>query len=86
MNITLLQPTVNGIVTRVRPTAVELTVRTVTPEGQVQEVPVPVTGDARVYISGQPGDLRALKQGEFIRAYMTPTGETRILGAPSEGF
>jgi hypothetical protein len=84
MSLTLLQPTVNGIVTRVRPTAVELTVRTVTPEGLVQEVPVPVSGDARVYISGEPGDLRALKQGEFIRAYMTPTGETRILGAPSE--
>jgi len=84
LSITPLQPTVAGIVTRVRPTAVELSVRTVTPEGRVQEVPVPVSGDARVFISDQPGDLRALKQGIFIRAYMTSTGETRILGLPSE--
>jgi hypothetical protein len=81
---TPLQPTVAGIVTRVQPTAVELTVQTVTPEGRVMEVPVPVSGEARVFIRGQPGDLRALKKGIYIRAYMTPTGETRILGAPSE--
>lgn len=84
LGITPLQPTVAGIVTRVRPTAVELSVRTVTPEGRVQEVPVPVSGNARVFISEQPGDLRALRQGIFIRAYMTATGETRILGLPSE--
>jgi hypothetical protein len=84
MSITLLQPTVTGIVTQVRPTAVELSVRTVTPEGRVEEIPVPVSGNARVFISDQPADLRALKRGEFIRAYMTPAGETRILGAPSE--
>jgi hypothetical protein len=56
----------------------------VTPEGQQVEVPVPVSGEARVFIRGQPGDLRALKNGIYIRAYMTPSGETRILGAPSE--
>jgi hypothetical protein len=83
-SVTVLQPTVAGVVTLVRPTAVELSVRTVSPDGQVQEVPVPVSGDARVFISGQPGDLRALKKGIYIRAYMTPTGEARILGPPSE--
>ena len=59
-------------------------VRAVTPEGQVEEVPVPMSGEAHVFISGQPRDLRALQRGIYIRAYMTPTGETRILGAPSE--
>lgn len=81
---TPLQPTIAGVVARVRPTAVELSVRAMTPEGQVEEVPVPVTENARVFISGQPGDLRALKEGIYIRAFMTPTGETRILGYPSE--
>jgi hypothetical protein len=84
MAITLLQPTVAGVVTRVQPLAVELSVRTVTPEGRIAEVPVPVSGDALVFISGRPGDLRALQQGVYIRAFMTPTGETRILGPPSE--
>jgi hypothetical protein len=85
LSVTLLQPTVAGIVALVRPTAVQLSVRTVTPEGEVAEIPVPVSGDARVFINGQPGDLRALKRGIYIRAYMTTGGETRILGSPSEG-
>jgi hypothetical protein len=84
LSITLLQPTVAGVVTLVRPTAVQLMVRTVAPDGQVEEIPVPVSGDARVFIRDQPGDLRALKRGIYIRAFMTPTGEARILGAPSE--
>lgn len=84
LGVTVLQPTVAGVVTMVRPIAVELHVRTVAPDGQVEEIPVPVAGDARVFINGQPGDLRALKQGVYIRAFMTPTGEARILGPPSE--
>ena len=83
-SVTVLQPTVAGIIELVRPTSVELSVRAVTPEGQVEEVPVPMSGEAHVFISGQPRDLRALQKGIYIRAYMTPTGETRILGAPSE--
>jgi hypothetical protein len=83
-SVTVLQPTVAGVVKWVRPTAVELTVQTVSPDGQVEEVPVPVSGEPRVFISGQPGDLRALRKGIYIRAYMTPTGETRILGVPAE--
>ena len=41
-SVTPLQPTVEGVLTRVQPTAVELNVRTVTPEGRASDVPVPV--------------------------------------------
>jgi hypothetical protein len=78
--ITYLRPMVAGIVTMVRPLSVELRVRTRTPDGEIVEIPVPVTRDARVFIADEPGDLRALREGIYIRAYMTPTGETRILG------
>jgi hypothetical protein len=75
-----LQPTVEGVLTRVQPLAVELSVRTMTPDGQIAEVPVPVSQDSRVYMNGKPGSLKALKEGLYIRAYITPTGETRIVG------
>jgi hypothetical protein len=81
-SVTPLQPTVEGVLTRVQPTSVELNVRTVTPEGRTSDVPVPVNEDARVYLDGKPADLRALKEGLFIRAFITPTGEVRILGYP----
>jgi hypothetical protein len=74
-----LQPTVQGVLTHVRPLAVELWVRTVTPEGIESEVPVPISPDARIYQDGKLVPLRSLKEGYFVRAYITPAGELRIV-------
>jgi hypothetical protein len=78
--VTPLLPTVAGVLTRVQPVRVELQVRARTPEGQATEVPVPVTRDTRVYVEGKPAGFRELKEGTYIRAFITPTGEVRILG------
>jgi len=81
-SVTQLQPTVEGVLTRVQPVTVALSVRTRTPDGRVVEVPVPVSEDARVYVGGKLGNLRALKEGVYIRAFISPTGEVRIVSYP----